>query len=152
MKSLLGALQHHRAAELLASVLAHPNVTAMDPTDRRIELMRLSAIALQEGQGGAAAFSVLDEADGLVARSTRPDQGVRGGCHGFEGAESAQWNVGASTQHARGCGRFFKSQILANPAHLLGRRAPGGPDPFPQSSRMLRKLRVVPDTSAIRSE
>jgi hypothetical protein len=48
-----------------------------------------------------------------VARSTRPDQGVRGGCHGFEGAKSAQWNVGASTQHMRGSGRLFKSQILA---------------------------------------
>jgi DNA-binding CsgD family transcriptional regulator len=72
-KSLLGAEQHHRVAELLASVLAHPNVTAMELTDRRIELMRLLAIALHENQGGIPALAVLDEADQLITRSSRPD-------------------------------------------------------------------------------
>ena len=73
VKSLLLATQHYRADELLVSVLAHPNITAMEPTDRRIELMRLLAIALQESQGGPTALPVLDEADRLVPRSTRPD-------------------------------------------------------------------------------
>ena len=54
-------------------MLAHPNVKAMEPTDCRIELMRLSAITLQESQGGPTAIPVLDEADQLITRSTRPD-------------------------------------------------------------------------------
>ena len=72
VKGLLGALQAHRAAELLATLLANPAIAELEPPDRRLELMRLSAISARDTQGVASGDRILDEADQLVARSTQP--------------------------------------------------------------------------------
>ena len=73
VKGLLQALQPHRAAELLATLLASPAIVELEPPDRRLELMRLSAITERDTRGVASAGRVLDEAGRLVAGSNKPE-------------------------------------------------------------------------------
>jgi DNA-binding CsgD family transcriptional regulator len=73
VKGLFFALQQHRAEELLTSLLSQPAIIEMEPSDRRLELIRLWAITVQERYGVAAAARVLDEADRQTSASTRPD-------------------------------------------------------------------------------
>jgi len=73
VKGLLGAIQQHRAAELLATLLTNPAIIELEPPDRRIELMRLFAHTQRDTQGVAAGERVLNEAERLVARSSEPD-------------------------------------------------------------------------------
>jgi DNA-binding CsgD family transcriptional regulator/tetratricopeptide (TPR) repeat protein len=73
VRSLVVTLEHHRAGELLDFVLSRPAVEALEPSDRRLELLRLSALVLEASRGSAAALAVLERADPLVALSARPD-------------------------------------------------------------------------------
>jgi DNA-binding CsgD family transcriptional regulator len=73
VKALLGALQPHRASELLTAVLASRAIVELEPADRRLELMRLLAITERDTRGVAAGDRVLNEAEHLVVGSDRPE-------------------------------------------------------------------------------
>jgi DNA-binding CsgD family transcriptional regulator len=73
VRCLVVSLEHHRAGEVLDFVLSRPAVEALEPSDRRLELLRLSALVLEASRGSAAALAVLERADPLVALSSRPD-------------------------------------------------------------------------------
>ncbi len=113
VRCLVVTLEHHRAGELLDFVSSRPAVEALEPSDRRLELVRLSALILEASRGSAAALAVLERAVPLVALSARPDY-WRGRLLSFRcatlyesgrlGAEEALDMATRAIEIAAGCG------------------------------------------------